>query len=195
MCKSCIDSLKPVKEENWRLSSDRTFDTNKIFSLYEFSEESEIQQVIHALKYQKYRSVGVLFGALLGNEVKKRTNINFDYIVPVPLHHSKKRERGYNQSSYIARGISKTLGCDVLEKCLKRTRFTKTQTQLDIHERRENVKDAFVLSNSYKKKIFGKNLMIVDDVITTGSTILECMRVLKENGCGEVMICSIAKAL
>ena len=195
ICKSCLTTLKPVQKENWSLSSDRTFDTNRIFSLYEFSEESKIQQVIYALKYQKFKSIGVVFGDLLGGEIKSRTSVNFDYIIPVPLHRSKKRERGYNQSDYIARGISGALECELLEKCLKRTRFTKTQTQLDIHERRENVSGAFVLNNSCKDKIIGKNLLVVDDVITTGSTILECSRVLKAGGCGELMICSIAKAL
>ena len=195
VCKFCFDSLIPVKKDSWVLSSDRTFDTNRIFSLYEFSEESKIQQIIHALKYRKFKSIGIMFGALLGNGIKNKTSINFDYIVPVPLHRSKKRERGYNQSDYVARGISTVLNSDVLEKCLKRTRFTKTQTQLDIHERRENVSGAFVLNNSCKDKIIGKNLLIVDDVITTGSTILECSRVLKAGGCGEVMICSVAKAL
>ena len=140
------------------------------------------------------KSIGKVFGAKIGEEILSIFPDKYNYAVPVPLHKSKLRERTYNQSDYICRGISKELNIKPLEKCLARTRYTKTQTKLSITEREENVRGAFALNPKYGDLIKGKNIILVDDVITTGSTILECARVLKENGCGEVTVCSIALA-
>ncbi len=119
---------------------------------------------------------------------------SYDFAVPVPLHKSRLRERTYNQSSYICRGIGEALNIQPIEKCLKRTRYTRTQTKLSIDEREENVRNAFELNQKFSGLIRGKNIILVDDVITTGSTILECARVLKNIGCGEITICSVALA-
>jgi ComF family protein len=196
VCPDCISRLKAV-DKNYNIFQDRVHKVNfkgSAFSLYWFVEGSEIQNILHALKYSRMKSIGKVFGKKIGEEILSRFPGTYDYAVPVPLHKSKQRERTYNQSDYICRGISEALGITPLEKCLKRTRFTKTQTKLSLSEREENVKNAFVLNPKYSDAIKNKNIILVDDVITTGSTILECARVLKENGCSEVTVCSIALA-
>ena len=196
VCPGCVSRLKPV-DKNYKIFQDRVhkvkFEGNAL-SLYWFEEGTEIQHILHALKYTRMKSIGKVFGKKIGEEINSRFPLNYDYAVPVPLHKSKLRERTYNQSDYICRGIAEALNIKPLEKCLSRTRYTKTQTKLSITEREENVRNAFSVNPMFSEIIKGKNLILVDDVITTGSTILECARVLKENGCGEVTVCSIALA-
>jgi ComF family protein len=196
VCGECMTKLKKV-DDGYDIFRDRVHKVNfegNALSLYWFIEGSEIQHILHALKYSKMKSIGKLFGRIIGNEVQKRFRMKYDYAVPVPLHKSKQRERTYNQSDYICLGIREALNTEPLVKCLKRTRYTKTQTKLSIDERHENVRNAFTINSKYRSTITGKNIILVDDVITTGSTILECARVLKENRCREVTICSIALA-
>jgi len=163
---------------------------NNSFSLYEFVKDSPIQHLLHSMKYEKMKSIGTMLGKEIGAVIPD--NIHFDYAVPVPLHLAKERERTYNQSDYICRGIAEITGSKALPRLLKRTRFTKSQTKLDKLQRIENVKGVFEINPKYKNLIAGKNIILVDDVITTGSTILECARVLKENNAGYVTVCSAA---
>jgi ComF family protein len=196
VCGDCLAKLKKV-DAGYNIWGDRVHKVNfggNAFSLYWFVEGTEIQHILHALKYSRMKSVGRVFGRILGEEIKKRYTTEYDYAVPVPLHKSKLRERTYNQSSYICRGIGELLRIQPLDKCLERTRYTKTQTKLSINEREENVRNAFELNPKFSSVIKDKNIILVDDVITTGSTILECARILKQNGGGEITICSIALA-
>lgn len=196
VCTNCLLKLKKV-DESHNIWGDRVHKVNfegNAFSLYWFVEGTEIQHLLHALKYSRMKSIGTLFGKILGEEIRKRYPGSYDFAVPVPLHRSRHRERTYNQSSYICRGIGEALSIQPLDKCLNRTRFTRTQTKLSINEREENVRNAFELNQKFSGLIKGKNIILVDDVITTGSTILECARVLKLRGCSEITICSIALA-
>lgn len=196
VCPDCISKLKKV-DENHNIWGDRVHKVNfngNALSLYWFAEGTEIQHILHALKYSRMKSIGKVFGEIIGGEIKRRFPGSYDYAVPVPLHRAKLRERTYNQSEFICRGISGQLNIQPLEKCLKRSRYTKTQTKLSIDEREENVRNAFELNDRYKEIIKDKSIILVDDVITTGSTILECARVLKDNGSGDVTVCSIALA-
>jgi len=163
-------------------------------SLFLFKEDNPVQVMVHGLKYRQMRNIGKFFGRMIGFEISKRIRDNFDYIVPVPLHISKKRERTYNQSEFISKGISETLNIKVMDKCLKRVKFTQTQTKLNREQRQENVRGAFSINQKFADNIPGKNIIIVDDVVTTGATILECARILKEESAGKIMVCSIALA-
>jgi ComF family protein len=197
VCPDCLSKLKAL-ERNYNIFQDRVHKVNfdgNAFSLYWFLEGTEIQHILHALKYSRMKSIGRLFGRKIGEEIRVRFPGEYSFTVPVPLHRSKQRERTYNQSDYICRGISESLNIKPLENCLKRTRYTKTQTKLSITEREENVRGAFKVNRKYRDLINGKNLILVDDVITTGSTILECARVLKDDGCKDVTVCSIALAV
>jgi len=196
VCTNCFSSLVRVEDE-YSLKNDKFGDAdfiNNAFGIYWFKEDSGIQSVIHSLKYMQMKSIGRKFGRIIGDEIVERHRDSIDFIVPVPLHRSKQRERTYNQSDYICYGINEMLKETVLEKCLKRVRYTSTQTKLNIKERKENVKDAFSLNKKYAGQIKGKNILLVDDVITTGSTILECARTLHQNGARNIDVCSIALA-
>jgi ComF family protein len=106
-----------------------------------------------------------------------------DYLAPVPLFWWKKLRRTYNQAELLSKIINKESGIPVLN-CLVRVKNTRTQTRLDHKKRQENVKNAFRLKKGIS--IRNKKIIIIDDVMTTGATIKECARVLKENGAEEV---------
>ena len=113
-------------------------------------------------------------------------------LLPVPLHQLKKAERGYNQSLYIAKGLSKLLKIPLGVRIFQRKRYTQSQTSMNFIERQENIKEAFNIKSD--KKIKGKNILLVDDVITTGATISECGKVLLNGGANRIYAASIAIA-
>jgi len=196
ICPDC--RLKLIKFEDshpWKEEEISRGVINDSFSLYQFREGTPIQSLLHSLKYEKFKSVGRMFGREIGEKILTSIDAKFDYVVPVPLHRSKQRERTFNQSLFICKGISDILQINVLDKCMKRTRFTKTQTKLDKLSRHENVHGAFEINPKFKKFIQRKNIILTDDVITTGATILECARVIKANGCAGLLICSAAYAV
>ncbi|MCS7053515.1 MAG: ComF family protein [Ignavibacterium sp.] len=150
-----------------------------------FRQESPVQFLLHSLKYDKRFLVGIFLGRLLAkfflDEIK---SWNADFIIPVPLHRLKKAERSFNQSEYIAKGISRETNVKIKTKLLKRKRFTETQTHLSQIERMQNVKNAFEVKNALSIK--GKKIILVDDVVTTGSTINECAKVVKDAGAEKI---------
>ena len=135
---------------------------------------------------------------MLGEEIGKlavsKKSDDIDFIMPVPLHKARLRDRTYNQSEYIAKGISNILKAEVINDAVIRSRFTPTQTRLNKAERKLNVSGAFGINPKYTDKLRGKNILLTDDVITTGATILECASALKAAGSGKLYICSAAYA-
>src|SRR5262249_21837498 len=115
---------------------------------------------------------------------------HFDLVVPVPLHPARKRERGFNQAELLARELSRSRGLS-LGKALDRIRYTTTQTQFDRNERMENLKDAFRLRHGCN--VQGLRMLLVDDVLTTGSTLSECASVLKRAGAHAVHAVTVAR--
>jgi len=156
------------------------------FSMYRFSEESNFQKIIHHIKYQGMKKLGYFMGIKAGRFILQNhmipDRIKPDYIVPIPLYRTKERERGYNQSEYIAKGINTILTINYLDKLLIRVKNTKSQTKLTLRERQENVKNAFAINKEHKQDIFNKNIILVDDVVTSGSTLNETIKVLKKAG-------------
>lgn len=196
ICADCHSKLIKFEELHpWKDEEISRGVIDDSFSLYQFHEGTQIQILLHALKYEKMKSVGRMFGKEIGERILNSGELKYDYAVPVPLHPGKERERTYNQSLFICSGISDALKINVLDKCLARTRFTETQTRLHKLRRQENVRGAFNLNPKFKDIIAGKNIILCDDVITTGSTILECARILKSGGCGKILVCSIAYAV
>lgn len=194
VCKKCFSSLELIDDSDNKLQVSNEHLIDDLVSVYAFPEKGGLQNIMHALKYSEMRSIGIMFGKILGEKILTHRKFLYDFIVPVPLHLSKQRERTYNQSSFVAKGISEVSGIPVEEKILKRSRYTKSQTKLGGLERETNVLDAFYVRDENKSYVAGKNIIVVDDVITTGSTIVECARVLKECGAGKIMTASIARA-
>lgn len=197
ICDQCFEKLNLttealIAEEYQKKFAAKKYITN-FHPVFVFEKDKEIQHIIHALKYKRHFRVGIYFGRIIGNQLKEKLDEwSVDLIIPVPLHKLKKAERGYNQSEFIAKGISLQTGIDWTKKAIKRKKYTESQTHLTAEERCANVKDAFEIRN--KKLIEGKNILLVDDVITTGSTISECAHQLLQNGAKEVYAASIAIA-
>lgn len=145
------------------------------------------------IKFKFYNKPGFYraLGVLLSKKIKEMTiSSDFDIIIGVPLHNRKKRERGYNQSELISRVLSREIGIPVVSGLLKRIRDTQPQSLLPRHKRHLNVKGAFCLKEA--DKVADKAVLLVDDVLTTGSTLNECARVLKNAGAKKVTAAVIA---
>lgn len=195
ICRTCFSKLEKFEAAHpWKDEYIARGIIDNSLSAFWFREENEIQELMHAMKYQKMKSIGKMFGVEIGKRVASLNGMKFDYVIPVPLHRAKKRERTYNQSDYIADGISETIHTESLPGAIKRKRFTPSQIKLSKPERKDNVSGAFEINLKYKNHIAGKNIILVDDVITTGATILECAAVLKNAGAGKVWVVSAAYA-
>jgi ComF family protein len=149
------------------------------------------KELIHRFKYGKKIPLGRRLGQRLGETIDDESSFSkSDFLIPVPLHKSRYRERGFNQSDILAEGISKVIGLSVLKSVLKRKKNTKDQTNLSFQQREENVRGAFVVSEP--EVINGKKIILVDDVITTGATLSECARMLKQAGAEKILGMTIA---
>ena len=163
-------------------------------AFYDFAKGGKVQHLIHQLKYKKHPEVGVKIGSIMGNDLLKSEWFkDLDVIVPVPLHPDKERSRGYNQSAVFAAGLALTLGVASSPQLLQRIKFTDTQTRKHRYERFENVNSVFSISDPSKLK--NKNILLVDDVITTGSTLTACAETLLEISGTTVSIAAIAHSI
>jgi ComF family protein len=150
-----------------------------------------IKHAVVRYKFYNKSSYYRTFAGLLADSVKKMTcGSKFDIIISVPLHRVKRRNRGYNQSLLISRVLSRKLGVPEGSKYLSRARNTDSQSLLSGEKRHINVLNAFRVD--YADKVVGKDILLVDDVLTTGSTLNECCRVLKAAGAGRVVAAVIA---
>jgi ComF family protein len=155
----------------------------KAFSLLFYRKKGSTQKLIHDLKYKGNEEIGIFFGDWLGEILKENNEFkNIDYIIPVPLHPKKLRERGYNQVTKFGRTLSKHLEVEYLEDYLIRISSTKTQTFKARLERFNNIETKFLLTNP--SFFDNKNILLIDDVITTGATLEACAKeFLKSKNC------------
>ena len=174
-CVSCYSQLpqteffKVKENECYRRFLNDGFTLNYIATLFYFDEDSPLKSAIHLLKYKGKTDIGYFFGQQLGRKINNVDLLqDVDVIIPLPLHHKKQNQRGYNQSEIIAEGISKLTNISVDNTVVKRIKNTKTQTRMNKTQRQENVMQAFKWFKTYPK---GTHIMIVDDVLTTGSSI------------------------
>lgn len=155
-----------------------------------FEHEEPIRTLMHALKFNHRLLVAQLLGNLLVERVLSLEDALPDLIIPVPLHYQRLKERGFNQSIEIARPIVKRLGIPMLREGVVRSKATEEQSHLGAKQRRQNVRGAFQLQS----RLAEKKVVIVDDVMTTGSTVNELARVLKQAGVTEVQVWVCARA-
>ena len=142
-----------------------------------FTNDGLLQHLMHGLKYKNKKEIGVYLGRKLGQSIKRslltiEQPLPIDIIVPVPLHKIKKAKRGYNQSMFIAEGISEVLNVPASDDLLVRTRNTETQTHKTRTERITNMNEAFRIFG--EDKLTGKHILLCDDVLTTGATLEAC---------------------
>ena len=130
-------------------------------------------RILFELKYHNHPEVGKTMGRMMAEELKATNFFNgIDLIVPIPLSRKKERQRGYNQSDWIAWGISEATGIPTDTTSVVRTKSNPSQTTLDHRQRRENVRDIFAVR--HPGNLEGRHILFVDDVITTGATMLSC---------------------
>lgn len=168
-------------------------DVKYAWAFLKFTKGGQVQQALHHLKYNKKPEVGKLLGSWFGTELKKHNlHTEFDAIVPVPLHPSKLKKRGYNQCDPIADGLALQMEVAAQPTALRRNTANRTQTRLNRMERYENTRRIFEVTES--DLIRGKRILLVDDVVTTGSTLEACVAALQEAQCRDVSIACIAAA-
>jgi ComF family protein len=146
-------------------------------SLFRFEKGSAYQVLLHELKYRGNRKTGLYLGRLLGHELIPTSYSRCDFLIPVPLHPGRQRQRGYNQSEIIARGVSEITGIPVLTRQIIRKGRHRSQTSMGRSERFDNVFEEFSLGRK-PMDINGLKILIVDDVVTTGATLEACSRLL-----------------
>jgi len=178
ICTECILTLPRTR---FHLNADNIvaqqfwgkIDLQSAYALFYFAKGGKVQSLMHHLKYKGIKELGNLAGKMAGSELMKNHVFQtVDVIIPVPLHKKRLRERGYNQSAHFAYGIAPCLNAEVDENNLVRLAATETQTHKSRFERFNNMREVFKIKNPENLK--GKHVLLVDDVITTGSTLEAC---------------------
>jgi ComF family protein len=199
ICDTCIDALPSASPPEQIMNRLITFFSpdnlaiSNACALFSVADNHKFMEAIYSLKYRGFTRIGYQLGKLLGKRLIQYNLTDYHFIVPVPIHPARKRERGYNQSFMIAQGTSTILNIPINQKIIKRKIYTQTQTVLNKYERQKNVSEAFApFSNNID--IINKKILLLDDVLTTGSTLNSCANTLLEMGAIRVDIATIATA-
>lgn len=214
ICPGCLDQLQPdhnllcvrcalelpisksVYTEDKELQSKfgNSLQVQSCFALYDFDTRSRIEFIIRNIKYHNHQKLGFELGAYFGKVVRdKLVQEQIDMIIPVPLHKKKQRSRGYNQSALLAHGMASTTGIPCVENIVVRVSDTSSQTSKSKLDRTKNMRRAFWCTDS--SYVEGKHLMFIDDVITTGSTLISCINSVSEIENIKYSIACLAKAI
>ena len=177
LCSDCLESVHP-------------FDRARAAGIY----QGLLREVIHRFKYGGQTFLVWPLARMLIGPARELTRLHrIDTIVPVPLHTRRLRQRGFNQSSLLARRLGSLLKVSVDYSSLKRSRWTDPQIGLSRNQRAVNVKGAFSLKAP--EKIKDKGILLVDDVFTTGETVNQCVQVLNDGGSREVVVLTVARTV
>jgi len=152
--------------------------------------------LIHLLKYDQVHPAASVLGHMLASAIAKLELSGDVLVVPVPLHASKRRQRGFNQAELIAHSALKVVGhqrFQLVTNVLERVRPTAAQIGLTRNQRQENIRGAFKVA--HLSKVSGRELLLVDDVMTTGTTAAECARVLRRARAEKVWVATVARTL
>jgi ComF family protein len=163
-------------------------------SIFYFEKDNILQNIIHQIKYKNEKKLGIFMGKLMGlkiNDLIKAHNI--DFMIPMPIHPKKEKKRGYNQAALLCVGINSIIKLDYIENAIVKIQHTETQTKKSRIERWRNVEQVFNVPNP--QMILGKNILIIDDVITTGASTEACGQILLEHGANSISICGLSHTL
>lgn len=191
-----FEKLEKVTDEDLAKLKSRV-NADHILSFYEFKADNEVQKLIHSIKYSGMKRLGFHFGKHVGKSVREyidKNKLKIDFIIPVPLHNAKMRERGFNQSDFISAGISAETNIKPENNFIVRIKNTNSQTKLKLDARLKNVRNAFQVTKNKENFLSSKNIMLVDDIVTTGSTVNEIISLLKEHNTEKITVCSLAIA-
>lgn len=162
-------------------------------ALFYYAAQSDTSNILLVLKYYGKHEVGLDMGKIMADELIPAGFFEgIDLLVPMPLERKRQRERGYNQSEMLAKGISMATGIPYTSKAIERTTFKQSQTRLNKWERMENVSNSFRLLKPELLK--GKHILLIDDVITTGATMRSCVEALTEAEGIKISVLALAYA-
>lgn len=162
-------------------------------ALFFFEPHAETANILYELKYKNHPEIGEVMGRLMSREMQLSGFFeDIDGIVPIPLARKRQHQRGYNQSLELAKGVSVVTGLPIVDKVVRRTVFEGSQTSRGRWERNENVEHVFELTDT--ATVQDKHLLIVDDVVTTGATVIACAKQLTSAGCRQVSVLALGFA-
>lgn len=177
LCMRCVDAMpetnfelhpgNPVEKLFWG----RILLTGATAQFY-FTKESLMQHLMHQFKYKGNKELGLQWGRMMGEQIKKSGRFEVDALVPLPLFPAKEKRRGYNQATILCNGMAESMGIPVLDNIIVRPQHTETQTKKGRIERWKNMEGKFVLTKP--EAIRNKHILLVDDVVTTGATLEAC---------------------
>jgi ComF family protein len=179
----CLNCLHDLPKTNYHLEigneiEKRFWGKVELFratSFFHFQKGSPFQKILHSLKYKDNKELGWLLGKYAAIELLDSADFeSIDLIIPVPLHPRKLKQRGYNQSEWIAKGLSDIMCKPQYTNVLVRTKENTTQTKKSVFERYENTEGIFKIDELVE--IEGKHILLIDDVLTTGSTLEACIK-------------------
>lgn len=185
VCASCLgswphsDLLSDPKDNVFVRRFWGTFSAVSGVAVFNYFPGGDMANVVHDMKYRHRPDVCRFMGRVMASKPNVQKIMGgADFLLPVPITKERRKERGYNQSELLCEGISSVTRTSIVTDALLRVKFTQSQTMLTGSMRGDNVIGAFALGNT--AAIEGKHVVIVDDIVTTGSTLLECMNMLKD---------------
>lgn len=162
-------------------------------SYFFYTKGSDFRKILYQLKYRHCKEIGEVMGRYLGRELLSSDFFdNIDLIIPVPLHPKREKIRGYNQSEWIAKGVSAATGIPLNTTLLIRTTNNKTQTRKSVFDRWTNVQHIFEVTRH--EELEHKHILLIDDVLTTGATLLSCATTLSVSKNIKISILTLAVA-
>ena len=207
ICNTCFSKLERIEEPVCRICNkslrhnpdlticnecardSRSFEKSKSL----FSYRGTVKRIIHDYKYCNKTYYYKLFSYLLIQYMKENRYINFDYITAVPLHKIKQRNRGFNQSGLLAKQIGKYFNIPYIDT-LKRNNNTEKQSNLSKYARQKNLQNVFdIANNKIPNLLDNADILMIDDIFTTGTTVDECSKILKQHGANRVFILTLAR--
>jgi len=197
----CITCLHGIPKTNFHLIADNPIEKRfwgKVpvscsTAFFHFQKGSPFQKLLHSLKYKGNKEIGQILGKYAAIDLLDSVNFaSIDIIIPVPLHPKKYKKRGYNQSEWIGIGLSEILQKPQDTSTLIRVRENSTQTKKTVFERYENTEGVFELTDT--SILSGKHILLVDDVLTTGSTLEACIQALLKTEGIKVSVFTLAVA-
>lgn len=188
LCPKCKQRVERLEKSVIKNIEDKKYEK----LLYIFKYESLIRKLILQYKFSNKAYLNHFFANIIAKNEKNADLIReYDFIIPVPMHKKKMQKRGYNQTELIARELSKMLNVPTKLNILSKIVNTTTQSKLNGKARQSNIQHAFLVKNDIE--IENKKIVLLDDIYTTGATVEECGRVLKEAGAKEILVLVLAK--
>lgn len=208
LCEDCFRSLPRTEQAEHRgnkteyvvagevddfVKRMKVMHVDKAAAFLHYEKDHPIQQAIHKMKYADQPWIGQQLGHMAAIEMQYTDFFDgIDVIIPMPLHPKRMRERGYNQSEFIARGISEVTGIPVDTTHVMRVRNTPKQALQTGEERKHNVVDAFAVN--HPEQLYGKHILLIDDLITTGETMRSCLKAMKRFRNARFTVFALCKA-